>query len=60
MIFTAIKLVTKAATIIAVANTGYEAYKKGKKVYGAYKRTKKIKAQAKGVINGIKKVVKKT
>lgn len=59
MIFPALKLVTKAATVIAFANTGYKAYKRGKAVYIAYKKTKQAKAVASEFIDGIKKVVKK-
>ena len=59
MIFSALRLVTKAATIITVAKTGYSAYQKGKVVYNAYKKSKKAKSVATSVIKEIKKVVKK-
>jgi hypothetical protein len=59
MIIPAIRLVTKAATIIAIANTGYKAYKKGKVVYDAYKKTKKAQAVVGDAIKGVKKVIKK-
>ncbi len=59
MIIPVIRLVSKAATVIAIANTGYKAYKKGKVVYNAYKKSKQAKSVATNVIKEIKKVVKK-
>jgi cell fate (sporulation/competence/biofilm development) regulator YmcA (YheA/YmcA/DUF963 family) len=59
MIFSAIKLVTKAATIITVAQTSYKAYQKGKVVYKAYKKSKEVKSVANNMIKEIKKVIKK-
>lgn len=59
MIFSALRLVTKAATIITVAQTGYKAYQKGKVVYKAYKKSKEVKSVATTMLKEIKKVVKK-
>lgn len=59
MIFSALKFVTKAATVVAVANTGYKVYKKGKVVYTAYKKSKQAKTSILTAITEIKKVIKK-
>ena len=59
MIFSTIKLVTKTATIIAAANTGYELYKKGKVIYTAYKKTKEVTTKTQQIVKDIKSVLKK-
>lgn len=59
MIFSTLKLVSKAATVIAVANTGYDLYKKGKVAYKTYKKSKEVKGKATKIIKGIKKVISK-
>lgn len=59
MFIPALKLVSKAATIIAIVNTGYKTYKKGAVVYSVYKKTKKAKEIASKVMKQVKIVVKK-
>lgn len=58
MIFTAIKLASRVATVVWVAKTGYELMENGKKVYGKYQKTKAVKQKVGKVINSIKGIKK--
>lgn len=52
------KVVSKVVTVAAVANTSYDLYKKGKIAYTAYKGTKKVKDNAKKVVDYVKESIK--
>lgn len=59
MIFTAIRLASKVATVAWVAKTGYQTYKKGEAVYKTYKKVKSVGSGAKGLANEVSKRFKK-
>jgi hypothetical protein len=59
MIFTTIKIIGKIATVVTVATTSYNIYKKGKNTLGLYKKSQETKNKAKRVVNALKEVIKK-
>lgn len=55
MIFTAIRIASKVATVAWVAKTGIQVYKKGAGVYKTYKTVKGVTTGAKNLKNKMKK-----
>lgn len=55
MIFTAMRLASKVATVAWVAKTGMQVYKKGTTVYKAYKTVKSISDTRNKVTKKLKK-----
>lgn len=59
MILTAIRLISKATTVVVVAKTGYSVYKKGTTAYKTYKKVKGVGSSAKTIAREVKKVINK-